>query len=77
MESETVLGPVETDTESHRPLINDEEDEVEVYSKQHHSIQQLDEPPAEASQAIGFCQAFLLPGVIPVSPRLAAAQDKS
>lgn len=67
MESETGLGPVETDTDSHRPLMSDEEDEVEVCGRTHQSVQQPDEPPAEPPQAIGFFQAFCLPGVIPVS----------
>lgn len=77
MESETVLCPVETDTESHRPLMSDEEDEVEVYSSQRQSIQQPSEPLAESSKPISFCQAFLLPGVLPVSPPLGTSQDKS
>lgn len=68
LETETVLSPVETDADSHRPLMSDEEEEVEVYVTQHQSIQQPNEPPAESSQAISFCQAFLLPGVLPVSP---------
>uniref|UniRef100_A0A671VFT1 Sugar phosphate exchanger 3 n=1 Tax=Sparus aurata TaxID=8175 RepID=A0A671VFT1_SPAAU len=66
---ESELGPVETDTDSHQPLMSDEEDEVEVevYARRHHSIQQPDEPLAEPPQAIGFCQAFCLPGVLPYS----------
>lgn len=66
LETETVLRPVETDADSHQPLMSDEE--VEVYVRQHQSIQQPDELPAESPQAISFCQAFLLPGVLPVSP---------
>lgn len=75
LESETGLSPVERDTDSHRPLMSDEEDEVEaeVYARQY---QQPDEPLAETPQAIGFCQAFCLPGVLPVSPRLPTSQDK-
>ncbi|KAG7496187.1 sugar phosphate exchanger 3 [Solea senegalensis] len=56
--SETGLSPVETDRDSHRPLISDEEDEVEV--------QEPDDPPV-SPQAIGFLQAFCLPGVLPYS----------
>lgn len=70
-ESETGLGPVETDTDSHRPLMSDEEDEVEVevevHARRYQSVQQPDEPLAEPPQAIGFLQAFCLPGVLPVS----------
>lgn len=69
LESETGLGPVETDSDSHRPLISDEEDEVEVevYAQRDHSIQQQEDLPAQPPQAIGFCQAFCLPGVLPYS----------
>lgn len=68
LESDTGLSPVETDTDSHRPLMSDEEDEVEVYGRQ--SVQQPDEPLAESPRAIGFCQAFCLPGVLCVSVEL-------
>uniref|UniRef100_A0A3B4XB26 Sugar phosphate exchanger 3 n=1 Tax=Seriola lalandi dorsalis TaxID=1841481 RepID=A0A3B4XB26_SERLL len=66
---ETRLSPVETDTDSHRPLMSDEEDEVkaEVYSRRYQTVQQPDEPLAESPQAISFCQAFCLPGVLPYS----------
>lgn len=67
LESDTGLGPVETDTDSHRPLMSDEEDEVEVYGGQNPADQQPDEPPAESPQAIGFIQACCLPGVLCVS----------
>lgn len=69
LELETGLIPVETDTDSHRPLMSDEEDEVEVeaYARRYHSVQQPEEPLAEAPKAIGFCQAFCLPGVLPYS----------
>lgn len=69
LESETGLRPVETDTDSHRPLMSDEEEEevAEVYSRQFRSVQQPDEPPFESPQAISFFQAFCLPGVLPVS----------
>lgn len=72
LESETGLGPVETDTDSHRPLMSDEEDEVEVEvnSRRYQSVQQPDDPPAESPQAVGFLQAFCLPGVLPVSLQL-------
>lgn len=72
MESDTGLSPVETDTDSHRPLMSDEEDEVEVevYGRQYQSVQQPDEPLAESPQAIGFIQAFCLPGVLCVSLEL-------
>uniref|UniRef100_A0A7N6AKD3 Sugar phosphate exchanger 3 n=1 Tax=Anabas testudineus TaxID=64144 RepID=A0A7N6AKD3_ANATE len=65
-DSDTGLSPVETDTDSHRPLMSDEEDEVEVgvYSRQYHSVQEPDEPLAESPKAIGFIQAFCLPGVL-------------
>uniref|UniRef100_A0A667ZIB9 Sugar phosphate exchanger 3 n=1 Tax=Myripristis murdjan TaxID=586833 RepID=A0A667ZIB9_9TELE len=67
---DTGLGPVETDTDSHRPLMSDEEDEEEevvMYDGGYYSVQQQDEPQAESPQAIGFFQAFLLPGVLPYS----------
>ncbi|XP_041819683.1 sugar phosphate exchanger 3 [Chelmon rostratus] len=69
LESETGLSPVETDTDSHRPLMSDEEDEAEVegYGRRYQSVQRPDEPPAEPPRAIGFCQAFCLPGVLPYS----------
>uniref|UniRef100_A0A7N8X933 Sugar phosphate exchanger 3 n=1 Tax=Mastacembelus armatus TaxID=205130 RepID=A0A7N8X933_9TELE len=63
---ETGLGPVETDTDSHRPLMSDEEDEVEAYARRHPSVQQTEES-LECSQAISFFQAFRLPGVVPYS----------
>lgn len=65
LEPETVLGPVETDSDSHRPLMSDEEDDTaEVYTRTQRSAE-----PAAASppRAISFCQAFLLPGVLPYS----------
>uniref|UniRef100_A0A8C4GWX9 Sugar phosphate exchanger 3 n=1 Tax=Dicentrarchus labrax TaxID=13489 RepID=A0A8C4GWX9_DICLA len=66
---ETGLNPVETDTDSHRPLMSDEENEVEVevYGRRYQSVQQPDEPLVEPPRAIGFCQAFCLPGVLPYS----------
>ncbi|CAK6949838.1 sugar phosphate exchanger 3 [Scomber scombrus] len=69
LESETGLGPVETDTDSHRPLMSDEEDEVEAeaYGGRYQSVQQPDEPLAEPPQAVSFLQAFGLPGVLPYS----------
>lgn len=65
--TETVLGPVETDADSHQPLMSD--DESEVYTRQHPSVQEPEER-TESSQAISFWRAFLLPGVLPVSPDL-------
>ena len=58
--------------------MSDEEDEVEVevYARRHQSIQQPDEPLAEPPQAIGFCQAFCLPGVVPVSPQPESSQSQ-
>lgn len=69
LEADTGLSPVEKDTDSHRPLMSDEEDEVEVegYGRQYQSVQQPDEPLTESPQAIGFIQAFCLPGVLCVS----------
>uniref|UniRef100_A0A3B5AL20 Sugar phosphate exchanger 3 n=1 Tax=Stegastes partitus TaxID=144197 RepID=A0A3B5AL20_9TELE len=72
---ETGLGPVETDTDSHKPLMSDEEDEVEVevYGRRYEAAaataaaQQQEEPPTEPPQAISFLQAFCLPGVLPYS----------
>uniref|UniRef100_A0A3Q3CIV6 Sugar phosphate exchanger 3 n=1 Tax=Haplochromis burtoni TaxID=8153 RepID=A0A3Q3CIV6_HAPBU len=62
-------NPIETDTDSHKPLMSDEEDEVEVekYSRRGQSVEQPVEPPAESPQAIGFLKAFCLPGVLPYS----------
>ncbi|KAJ0015586.1 hypothetical protein NQD34_009206 [Periophthalmus magnuspinnatus] len=67
--SETGLNPVETDSDSHRPLMSDEEDEVEVEvcAQRDHAPLQLDEPLTRDPQPIGFCQAFCLPGVLPYS----------
>uniref|UniRef100_A0A8C4GWU4 Sugar phosphate exchanger 3 n=1 Tax=Dicentrarchus labrax TaxID=13489 RepID=A0A8C4GWU4_DICLA len=62
-------GKQRTDTDSHRPLMSDEENEVEVevYGRRYQSVQQPDEPLVEPPRAIGFCQAFCLPGVLPYS----------
>ncbi|KAF7229027.1 sugar phosphate exchanger 3 [Nothobranchius furzeri] len=68
VESETGLSPVEADSDSHRPLMSDEEEEeVQVCSRRFPSVQQPDEPQEESPQAIGFFQAFCLPGVLPYS----------
>lgn len=70
MESDTGLRPVETDTDSHRPLMSDEEEdevEVEVHGRRYNSVTQSDEALDEPPKAIGFCQAFCLPGVLPYS----------
>uniref|UniRef100_A0A3B4AYU4 Sugar phosphate exchanger 3 n=1 Tax=Periophthalmus magnuspinnatus TaxID=409849 RepID=A0A3B4AYU4_9GOBI len=66
---EVGLNPVETDSDSHRPLMSDEEDEVEVEvcAQRDHAPSQLDEPLTRDPQPIGFCQAFCLPGVLPYS----------
>uniref|UniRef100_A0A8C2EIF5 Sugar phosphate exchanger 3 n=1 Tax=Cyprinus carpio TaxID=7962 RepID=A0A8C2EIF5_CYPCA len=61
--SETSLRPVTRDTDSQRPLISDDEDEL----CDEYSIQQRDEEPEPQPKAIGFLQAFCLPGVIPYS----------
>ncbi|XP_034145922.1 sugar phosphate exchanger 3 isoform X4 [Esox lucius] len=70
LENETGLSPVETDTDSHRPLMSDEEEEDEEGSEEacdggYYSIQQGSVEPEETPKAIGFCQAFSLPGVLP------------
>ncbi|XP_074554866.1 sugar phosphate exchanger 3 [Halichoeres trimaculatus] len=67
LKTETGLSPVETDTDSHRPLMSDEEEEVEGYSRGYDSVLQPEEPLDEPPKAIGFCQAFCLPGVLPYS----------
>lgn len=61
---------METDADSHRPLMSDDEEEVEVFDKHCQTIQQADEPVFESPQPISFIQAFCLPGVLPVSLRL-------
>lgn len=64
---------METDADSHQPLMSDEEEEeeVEVYARQRQPVQQPEEPLTTTSfQAISFWRAFLLPGVLPVSPDL-------
>lgn len=69
-ESETGLGPVETDSDSHRPLMSDEEEEEEELHVKHcGSVQQPDESVEDPQHAISFFQAFCLPGVLPVSLR--------
>ncbi|KAL0962748.1 hypothetical protein UPYG_G00344850 [Umbra pygmaea] len=70
LETETGLSPVETDRDSHRPLMSDEEEEdrsEEVCDGGYYTIQQGDTEPEESHKAIGFCQAFSLPGVLPYS----------
>ncbi|KAG1932768.1 sugar phosphate exchanger [Pimephales promelas] len=62
--SETGLRSVTRDSDSQRPLMSDDEDELcEEYS----SIQQQEEEPEPQPKAIGFLQAFCLPGVLPYS----------
>lgn len=64
----TGLVTVERDTDSHRPLMSDnEENEDEaVCDGGYYSIQNQDDEPEPQTNAIGFFQAFCLPGVIPV-----------
>uniref|UniRef100_A0AAY4ELG5 Sugar phosphate exchanger 3 n=1 Tax=Denticeps clupeoides TaxID=299321 RepID=A0AAY4ELG5_9TELE len=70
---EVGLIPVEVDRDSHRPLMSDEEeegdedDEEEVSVGGYYSIQQPPSDPKTQAKAIGFFQAFCLPGVIPYS----------
>lgn len=66
MELETGLSPVEADPDGHRPLMGSEQ-EAETGDRHFHPPQQPDEPMAESPGAIGFLQAFCLPGVLPVS----------
>uniref|UniRef100_A0A8C2XVE3 Sugar phosphate exchanger 3 n=1 Tax=Cyclopterus lumpus TaxID=8103 RepID=A0A8C2XVE3_CYCLU len=66
-DSETSLSAVETDSDSHRPLISEEKDEEEAHGRRCQSVQQQDEPVAETPRAVGFCRAFCLPGVLPYS----------
>uniref|UniRef100_A0A3B3DJA6 Sugar phosphate exchanger 3 n=1 Tax=Oryzias melastigma TaxID=30732 RepID=A0A3B3DJA6_ORYME len=68
-ESGTGLGPVETDADSHKPLMSDEEEDeqAEVYTRRRRSAEPPEEPPPEPPQAISFFQAFCLPGVLPYS----------
>ncbi|XP_058628428.1 sugar phosphate exchanger 3-like isoform X4 [Onychostoma macrolepis] len=61
--SETGLRSVTRDSDSQRPLISDDEDEL----CEECSIQQQDEEPEPQPKAIGFIEAFSLPGVIPYS----------
>ncbi|KAF6718547.1 Sugar phosphate exchanger 3 [Oryzias melastigma] len=69
LESGTGLGPVETDADSHKPLMSDEEEDeqAEVYTRRRRSAEPPEEPPPEPPQAISFFQAFCLPGVLPYS----------
>ncbi|KAM8908455.1 sugar phosphate exchanger 3 isoform 2-T2 [Spinachia spinachia] len=62
-DSETGLSAVATDSDSHRPLMSDEEEEQEVEVEP----QEEDEPLPATPRAITFCQAFCLPGVLPYS----------
>uniref|UniRef100_A0A672QLU1 Sugar phosphate exchanger 3 n=1 Tax=Sinocyclocheilus grahami TaxID=75366 RepID=A0A672QLU1_SINGR len=57
------LRSVTRDSDSQRPLMSDDEDEL----CDDYSIQQRDEEPEPQPKAIGFLQAFCLPGVIPYS----------
>ncbi|XP_019738646.1 sugar phosphate exchanger 3 isoform X2 [Hippocampus comes] len=61
----TGLSPV--DTETHRPLMSDEEAEEDAYEPHYRSVRRQDEPGQESPKAVGFFQAFWLPGVLPYS----------
>uniref|UniRef100_A0A8C2H3E8 Sugar phosphate exchanger 3 n=2 Tax=Cyprinus carpio TaxID=7962 RepID=A0A8C2H3E8_CYPCA len=61
--SETGLRSVTRDSDSQHPLMNDDEDAL----CDDYSIQQRDEELEPQPKAIGFLQAFCLPGVIPYS----------
>lgn len=65
----TGLTTVERDPDSHRPLISDDEEDEDkvIQDGGYYSIQEQDEEPKAETKAIGFFQAFCLPGVIPVS----------
>uniref|UniRef100_A0A3B4DF66 Sugar phosphate exchanger 3 n=1 Tax=Pygocentrus nattereri TaxID=42514 RepID=A0A3B4DF66_PYGNA len=65
----TGLIPVERDPDSQQPLMSDDEepDEDVVCDGGYYSIQQRDEEPVSQTKAIGFFQAFCLPGVLPYS----------
>lgn len=45
---------------------NEEDEEEVVYDGGYYSIQKQDDEPEPQTKAIGFFQAFCLPGVIPV-----------
>ncbi|XP_075967531.1 sugar phosphate exchanger 3 [Anarhichas minor] len=69
-DSETGLSAVETDSDSHRPLMSDEEEKEEEEEEEEEVVvveEAEDEPLAETPRAISFCQAFCLPGVLPYS----------
>ncbi|XP_061107768.1 sugar phosphate exchanger 3 [Conger conger] len=65
----TDLKPGERDSDSHKPLISDdeEEEEDEGLTGGNYSIQQQEVQIETPPSAIGFCQAFCLPGVLPYS----------
>ncbi|XP_026859703.1 sugar phosphate exchanger 3 isoform X2 [Electrophorus electricus] len=67
--SATDLRAVEKDTDSHRPLMSDDEEDSEdvVCDGGYYSVQQQDEEPKPQTKAISFFEAFCLPGVIPYS----------
>ncbi|XP_059904806.1 sugar phosphate exchanger 3 [Gadus macrocephalus] len=66
-ESEAGFGPaVESDSESQRPLMSDEEED-EGCDGGYYSVEQSEGPQEELPQPISFLQAFLLPGVLPYS----------
>uniref|UniRef100_A0A673YEM7 Sugar phosphate exchanger 3 n=1 Tax=Salmo trutta TaxID=8032 RepID=A0A673YEM7_SALTR len=70
------FGLLTSPKEVGEPLMSDEEDEEEEGEEEgseevcdggYYTIQQGDEEPRETPKAIGFCQAFCLPGVLPYS----------
>ncbi|KAG7255811.1 hypothetical protein CRUP_012845, partial [Coryphaenoides rupestris] len=61
-------GPVvPKDSESHRPLMSDQEEDDEGRDGGYYSVEQPEPPQEEVVQPIGFLKAFLLPGVLPYS----------
>lgn len=68
LETETRLGPVvERVSESQRPLMSDDDEDDEGHDVGYYSVEQPEAPQEEPPQPITFLQAFLLPGVLPVS----------
>nr|XP_040028811.1 sugar phosphate exchanger 3 isoform X1 [Gasterosteus aculeatus aculeatus]XP_040028812.1 sugar phosphate exchanger 3 isoform X1 [Gasterosteus aculeatus aculeatus]XP_040028813.1 sugar phosphate exchanger 3 isoform X1 [Gasterosteus aculeatus aculeatus] len=64
-DSETGLSALETDSDSHRPLMSD--GEAEDDDDKEEEVEAQDEPLPAPPRAITFCQAFCLPGVLPYS----------
>uniref|UniRef100_A0A8C9SIT8 Sugar phosphate exchanger 3 n=2 Tax=Scleropages formosus TaxID=113540 RepID=A0A8C9SIT8_SCLFO len=77
MTCESAMSPVQNDSDSHRPLISDEEyaqeEEGVMCDGGYYSVQRSDQDQDQAPElgdppvAIGFFQAFCLPGVLPYS----------